>query len=92
MIEAKNEFLAKKTLDAQESSVIKLDSSDQVKVVLIEPVDEITLEQPEVKQEESVLNYVGEFIYDTKLYEDEIHKTIWKTLKTKFEDGVEEHM
>ena len=63
--------------------------SDPVKVVLVEPKDEINLEEPEVNIEKEV-NYVGEYIYDTKLQNDEIHKTIWKTLQNNFKEGVEE--
>ena len=86
----KAEFIAKKTVESKESS-LKDKPSDPVKVVLVEPKDEINLEEPEVNIEKEV-NYVGEYIYDTKLQNDEIHKTIWKTLQNNFKEGVEEFL
>ena len=60
----KSEFIAKKTMESNESSV-KAKLIDPEKVVLVEPKDEIELEEPDVKGEKEV-NYVGEYIYDTK--------------------------
>ena len=84
----KSEFIAKKTMESNESSV-KAKLIDPVKVVLVQPKDEIELVGPELKDGKKV-NYVGEYIYDTKLKNDEIHKPIWKTLQNNFKEGVEE--
>ena len=58
----KSEFIAKKTKESNESSV-KAKLIDPVKVVLVEPKDEMELVEPELKDEKEV-NYVGEYIYD----------------------------
>ena len=86
----KAEFIKNKSLESKEQVADK--QSDTLGAVLIEPKDEILLEQPRVKKAEveKVVNYVGEYIYDTKLQNDEIHKTIWKKLETNFKEGVEE--
>ena len=92
-LKRKHEFHAKKNLDTKESSLKNKEakaSSDPVIAILVEPKDEIVLEEPEVMEAETVVNYVGEYVYDTKLQNDEMHKTIWKTLKNKFKEGVEE--
>ena len=92
----KSEFLAKKNLEVATNEPSLSDteqvkaSSDPVKAVLVEPKDEIVPDLPEVKEVEKVVNYVGEYVYDTKLYNDEIHKSIWKTLQATFKEGVEE--
>ena len=39
---------------------------------------------------EKEINYVGEYVYDTKLQNNEIHQSIWKTLRKNFSEGVEE--
>ena len=39
---------------------------------------------------ETEVNYVGEYVYDTKLDKDEIHKEFWKKLKENFKCGVDE--
>ena len=67
-------------------------SSDLAKVTLTEPKDEINLEQPDVNEAtvETEVNYVGEYVYDTKLDKDEIHKEFWKKLKENFKSGVDE--
>ena len=67
-------------------------STDPVKAVLVETKDEIVPDLPEVKEVEKIVNYVGEYVYDTKLYNDEIHKSIWKTLQATFREGVEEFL
>ena len=61
-------------------------------MTLTEPKDEINLEQPDVNEAtvETEVNYVGEYVYDTKLDKDEIHKEFWKKLKENFKSGVDE--
>ena len=60
--------------------------------MLVEPKDEINLEEPEVKQTkaETEVNILGEFVFDTKLQKVEINETFWKSFKDNFKDGVEE--
>ena len=74
--------------------VVKEKASDPVKAVIIEPKDEIDLVEPDVMKvtTEKEVHYVGEYMYDTKLQNDEIHKTIWKTLQNNFGEGVEEFL
>ena len=90
----KEEFLAKKNLKGKETSLKKHPaiSSDLAKVTLTEPKDEINLEQPDVNEAtvETEVNYVGEYVYDTKLDKGEIHKEFWKKLKENFKSGVDE--
>ena len=90
----KEEFLAKKNLEAKRTSLKKHPaiSSDLAKLTLTEPKDEINLEQPDVNEAtvETEVNYVGEYVYDTKLDKDEIHKEFWKKLKENFKSGVDE--
>ena len=55
------------------------------KALISEPKDEIELEKPKANEaaveiSEETVNYVAEYVYDTKLQKDEIHKTIWETL------------
>ena len=90
----KAEFVKKKTLETQESfkNVKTVDKINPVEVALVEPKDEILLEEPEVKkvEVEREVNYVGEYVYDSKLQNDDIHKTFWKTLENNFKEGFEE--
>ena len=90
----KAEFLAKKTVDPTEASLNNknANASDHAKVLLVEPKDEINLEEPEVKQTkaETEVNILGEFVFDTKLQKVEINETFWKSFKDNFKDGVEE--
>ena len=59
----------------------------EAKATLTEPKDEINLKQPNVKEvsAETEVNSVGEYVYDTKLDNDEIHKEFWKKLKDNLE-------
>ena len=84
-------FIAKKAAESQETTLKDKPSDDPVKGVHVEPKVEINLEEPEVTIEKEV-NYVGEYVYDTKLQNDEIHKTIWNTLQNSFKEGVEEFL
>ena len=61
-------------------------------VLFSEPKDKIELENPKADMDfsEETINYVAEYVYDSKLQKDEIHKTIWETLRDKFKQGVEE--
>ena len=52
--------------------------------ILREPKDEIELEKVKEATVEKEVNYVGEYIYDTKLENDELHKQFWKTLNFNF--------
>ena len=58
----------------------------EAKATLTEPKDEINLKQPNVKEvsAETEVNSVGEYVYDTKLDKDDIHKEFWKKLKDNF--------
>ena len=50
--------------------------------MLVEPQDEINLEEPEIKETKAVdedkteVNILGEFVYDTKPQNDPINKTL----------------
>ena len=71
----KADFLKKKTLASKELQA----NNDAASSKLREPKDEIPLEKPEVKE-----------IERGKLENNEIHKSIWKTLKKNFSEGVKE--
>ena len=88
----KDQFLAKKNLDAKDSSLINSESVGLTKVNLVEPKDEIELETPVANESlaETEVNYVGEYVYDTKLERDDIHKEFWKKWNGNFKDGVKE--
>ena len=77
----------KKSLEAKEPS------AKNEQPIRVEPMDEIVLEKPNEKEvSESVVNYVGEYVYDTKLQNDDIHQKVWKILKSNFHEGVEEFL
>ena len=93
----KADFLAKKNLGSKDSSESTIDVGlpGTEKVLILEPKDEIELQKPEafeaaVDISEETVNYVAEYVYDTKLQKDDIHQTIWKTLRETFKEGVEE--
>ena len=71
-------------------------NEEDEKIVLVEPKDEINLEEPvsmkygsEAFENENEVDIVGEYVYDTKLQNDEIHNTFWKTIQDNFKDGVD---
>ena len=90
----KDQFLAKKNLDAKDSPLRNSESGSGglTKVNLVEPRDEIELETPEANESlvETEVNYVGEYVYDTKLERDDIHKEFWKKWNGNFKEGVKE--
>ena len=70
----KEEFLAKKSLEPKELL------SKNKPVLFVEPKGEIDLENPKENEvTETVVKYVGEYVYDTKLQNDDIHQKVWET-------------
>eukprot|EP00092_Neocalanus_flemingeri_P106988 GFUD01137298.1.p1 GENE.GFUD01137298.1~~GFUD01137298.1.p1 ORF type:complete len:212 (-),score=73.99 GFUD01137298.1:65-700(-) len=88
----KNEYLAKKSQEATDVTLNAKNKKATKTVLLIEPKDEINLEEPEVEEaseKEKDVNIVGEYVYDTKLQKDEINNTFWKTIQENFQHGVD---